>query len=97
MTQSDEEMIKTWTEMSKALSDIKYRPWTVEEVPIGTIIKYTNSRCRAMIVSARPQLEVGEKTIGVGNKKFTPHYILNWFVMPDGSRCGTLITKDVAP
>lgn len=67
----------------------KLRPWTFEEIPVGTVVRHKESNGEQMIVGKEPKTLGNQILIRVAHHViYTPVSIMERFTMLDGSPCG---------
>ncbi len=65
--------------------EMKYRPWTVDEVPVGKVVRWKESGGRAAITA------VSKGYILVELNWFPAEHYYDYFTMDDGSPCGVAV------
>lgn len=67
----------------------KYRPWKLNEVPLGRVVRHKLVLGRSQLVSCLPNDKDGSVYVaGLGT--YSPFSMLGDFTMDDGTPCGVL-------
>jgi len=68
----------------------EFRPWTLEEIPVGEVVKVQYGRNRYLILSVEdiPSLTEEQVWLGGYSAPITPSDLLDCFERIDGTPCG---------
>ena len=78
------------TSTYRVKAEPKYRPWRLEEVPVGAIVSSKINKSIRVIITGVQEKNHGDVLISLAGEWLPNETLLRWYLMLDGSPCGVV-------